>query len=114
MHPKEVKVDLGVLQRDDIGNVVGFIEKPTYHYMVSMGVYAMNRRVLSYFEPGASFGFDQLMLAMLAANDPIATFDWSQGRWLDIGRPSDFAVAQETFAAERLAYLPWERQGAPE
>ena len=46
------------------------------------------------------------MHAMLAADDPVATFDWHQGRWLDIGRHADFAAAQESFAAERQRYLP--------
>lgn len=106
--PKQVRVDLGVLETDATGCVNRFVEKPSYDFQVSMGVYAMNRRVLGYFERGQAFGFDQLVLAMLAKGDPIGTFSWARGRWLDIGRPSDYAVAQERFAAERNLYLPWE------
>ncbi len=36
------------------------------------------------------------------------TFDWGSGRWLDIGRHEDFALAQESFADERATYMPWE------
>jgi NDP-sugar pyrophosphorylase family protein len=109
-YPKRVKVDLGVLQTRPDGHVFGFVEKPEYDYTVSMGVYAMSRKVLDYFQPGQAFGFDQLMLSMLAKGDPIGTFDGGKGRWLDIGRPSDFATAQETFLAERAAFLPWETE----
>ncbi len=107
-YPRQVNVDLGVLQTDAAGVVSAFVEKPRYDFLVSMGVYAMNRRVLQYFEPDQPFGFDQLVLAMLAAGDPVGTFDWSRGRWLDIGRPSDYATAQQEFQAERKIYLPWE------
>lgn len=107
-YPKRVNVDLGVLQTGSGGVVTAFVEKPSYDYVVSMGVYAMNRRVLDYVTPGQPFGFDQLVLAMLAKGDPVGTFDWGHGRWLDIGRPGDFATAQESFQAERNAYLPWE------
>ncbi len=107
-YPKQVKVDLGVLETGADGCVNRFVEKPTYDFRVSMGVYAMSRKVLAYFEPGQRFGFDDLVLAMLKAGDPIGTFDWGHGRWLDIGRPSDYAVAQERFAAEREFYLPGE------
>lgn len=109
--PKQVRVDLGVLETGANGCVTQFVEKPTYDFTVSMGVYAMNRSVLNYFANGSPFGFDNLVLAMLAKGDPIGTFSWAHGRWLDIGRPSDYAVAQERFAAERSFYLPWEAAG---
>ncbi len=106
-YPRRVDVDLGVLVTDGDGEVTGFVEKPTYDFLVSMGVYAMNRRVLDYFAAGEPFGFDALMLAMLAAGDPIGTFSWAHGRWLDIGRPVDFERAQRSFQTERGLYLPW-------
>ena len=106
---REVRSEFGVLETDAAGNVVAFKEKPAIQNQVSMGVYAMNRRVLTYFQPGQKFGFDDLVLAMLQRGDPIGTFDWRRGRWLDIGRPADYADAQETFRRDRAIYLPWEK-----
>ena len=105
---REVRSEFGVLETDASGQVTAFREKPAIQNQVSMGVYAMNRRVLNYFKPGQKFGFDDLVLAMLKAGDPIGTFDWRHGRWLDIGRPADYADAQETFRQDRKIYLPWE------
>lgn len=107
-YPRQVKVDLGVLDTAPSGQVVGFREKPTYDFYVSMGVYAMHRRVLEQIPTGQAFGFDQLMLRLLEIEDPIGTYDWGHGRWLDIGRHDDFAEAQATFARDRSVYLPWE------
>ena len=105
---REVRSEFGVLETDAGGRVTAFKEKPAIRNHVSMGVYAMNRRVLDYFQPGQRFGFDHLVLAMLARGDEVGTFDWAHGRWLDIGRPADYAEAQETFARDRRIYLPWE------
>ncbi len=107
---REVRSEFGVLETNEVGNVVAFKEKPAIEHQVSMGVYAMNRRVLDYFAPGRRFGFDDLVLAMLKRGDPIGTFDWRHGRWLDIGRPADYADAQETFRQDRRIYLPWETE----
>ena len=111
-YPRRVDVTLGVIDCDAEGRVTAFREKPRYDFQVSMGVYAMHRRVLAHIPAGEAFGFDQLMHAMLAADDPVHTFDWSRGRWLDIGRHADFATAQESFAAERSRYLPGEDDAA--
>ncbi len=108
-YPRNVKIDLGVLDTDASGQVVGFREKPTYDFYVSMGVYAMHRRVLDLIPADRGFGFDDLMHLLLERNDAIGTFDWGQGRWLDIGRHDDFAQAQETFARDRGVYMPWEQ-----
>lgn len=113
-YPRQVKIDLGVLDTDEAGKVVGFREKPTYDFYVSMGVYALHRRVLNYIPEDEAYGFDNLMLQMLSDKDPVGTFDWGKGRWLDIGRHGDFAQAQESFAADRHVYLPWEAEKAGE
>lgn len=108
-YPRQVQVTLGVIETGQDGVVTGFVEKPRYDFLVSMGVYAMHRRVLGHIPQGQAFGFDDLMHAMIASEDPVSTFDWSQGAWLDIGRHSDFATAQQTFAAERARFLPWQK-----
>jgi NDP-sugar pyrophosphorylase family protein len=103
-YARSVKIDLGVLERGADGVVTGFREKPTYDFRVSMGVYGMRRAVLDHVPQGLPFGFDQLMRALLQKGEPIGTLDWSHGRWLDIGRPDDFALAQELVVSEPGAY----------
>jgi NDP-mannose synthase len=99
------KIDLGVLDLDATGRVVGFREKPNFTFWVSMGVYAMSRDVLRFIPEGRPFGFDDLMHALLAADEQVATFPF-RGHWLDIGRNDDFADAQDEFEKHRERYLP--------
>jgi len=98
------KIDLGVLDRDELGRVVGFREKPTYTFWVSMGAYAMSREVLDFIPVGQPFGFDDLMHALLAKKVPVHTFEF-RGHWLDIGRSDDFAEAQEEFERHASRYV---------
>ena len=98
------KIDLGVLDRDPSGRVVGFREKPSYTFWVSMGAYAMSRKVLDFIPEGRPFGFDDLMHALLDAKEPIQTFEF-HGHWLDIGRSDDFAQAQEEFERNAARYI---------
>jgi len=101
---RPLKIDLGVLDLDREGTVMGFREKPIVPFWVSMGIYAMTREALRFVPEGEPFGFDQLMHAMLAARAPIHTYPF-RGHWLDIGRSDDFADAQREFEENRDRYL---------
>lgn len=86
---RHVNIDFGVLNYDARGRVRQFTEKPTLPYDVSMGVYVLNRRCLDYVPAGRAFGFDQLVLSLLAAGEAIQAFPHT-GRWLDLGRAEDY------------------------
>lgn len=102
-YPRDVKVDFGVLELDD-GEIVGFTEKPTLSYMVSMGVYALSREALRPYPPGP-FGFDDLMRDLIRRGlSPHGyVFD---GYWVDIGRPEDYDRANQEFDQLRARLLP--------
>jgi NDP-sugar pyrophosphorylase family protein len=63
-----------------------------------------NRRILDFIPEGKSYGFDNLMLDLLAANKP-ATVRKFSGYWLDIGRPDDYIQAIEEFEQMRTRFL---------
>jgi mannose-1-phosphate guanylyltransferase len=103
-YERQVNIDFGVLRIDN-GNVVGFSEKPTLDYSVSMGVYGMSRRLLDSYAPGSSIGFDTLMLDQIRAGRSPQSYKFS-GYWLDIGRPDDYDRAQTEFVTRREDLLP--------
>jgi NDP-sugar pyrophosphorylase family protein len=72
--------------------LIGFKEKPTYKYEVSMGVYMVNKKVLDLIPEDTSYGFDNLMLEMIKSKLDIAVLP-HKGYWLDIGRPDDYEQA---------------------
>jgi len=91
---RDTRIDFGVLRTDDSNRVVGFEEKPTYHFCVSMGVYVVQRRLLDIVPEERAFGFDDLMLACIEKGLNARTHP-HHGYWLDIGRPDDYAEANE-------------------
>jgi NDP-sugar pyrophosphorylase family protein len=100
-------VDYGVLHTK--GNQLsGFEEKPRLQYLVSMGVYIVNRSVLENVPEGQSYGFDNLMLAMLKREQAVHVERYS-GYWLDIGRVEDYMRAVEEFEERRPSLLPDEK-----
>lgn len=92
---RSVNIDFGVVRFNERnGTVYGFEEKPVLFYNVSMGAYVLNRRCLNFIPKGEPFGFDQLILALLAAKQKVHSYSHS-GTWLDIGRPDDYEAANK-------------------
>lgn len=99
-HTKQVHIDLGVLETDRDGRLTGYLEKPTHGYLVSTGIYAYDPRVLEHIQPDTYLDFPELVLRLLAAGEEVHA-SRSDALWLDIGRPDDYAEAQELFARIR-------------
>lgn len=100
---REQYVDYGVLHAQD-GKLTGFEEKPVLDYLVSMGVYAVSKKVLEYIPRDTFFGFDNLMDKLLADKRKVDVRLF-EGSWLDIGRPDDYQQAIEEFEREKNRYL---------
>jgi NDP-sugar pyrophosphorylase family protein len=97
-------IDFGVLEIDGNHRLTGFREKPSLDYLVSMGVYIVNRDVLEIVPAATKYGFDNLMLDLLRAGRPVHVerFD---GYWLDIGRVDDYMQAVDEFERMRPRLL---------
>jgi len=95
-YERDHKVDYGVLETDETNNLVMFKEKPVLRYKVSMGVYMVNKACLDIIPYDTFYGFDNLMLDLIAIQKPasVKVFD---GYWLDIGRPEDYEKACDNF-----------------
>ncbi|NJQ02657.1 nucleotidyltransferase family protein [Streptomyces zingiberis] len=98
-YARRVSIDFGVLTTES-GRVVGFSEKPSMDYRVSMGVYGVTRGALARYTPGLPLGFDELVLDLLREGTPPRAYDFD-GYWLDIGRPDDYDRANAEFPGFR-------------
>jgi mannose-1-phosphate guanylyltransferase len=100
---RQARIDYGVLTARD-GHVVEFTEKPVIDYRVSMGIYACSKPPLTRYTPGQPFGFDELMLDMLARGTPPQVYSFD-GYWFDIGRPDDYDRVNAEFGVLRESLL---------
>jgi NDP-sugar pyrophosphorylase family protein len=104
VYRRDVPIDFGVIESDGSGRFVGYREKPTYHFEVSMGVYAMSRSVLKHVPDGEKLDMPDLIARIHSAGGQVACYR-EDCYWLDIGRMDDYAKAQEEFAENAEIFL---------
>lgn len=102
-HQRRIKIDLGVLEFGGDNIITGYREKPEHSYHVSMGIYVYEPSVLKYIEPGKYLDFPTLVLRLLKEGQKVCAYP-TDCMWLDIGRPDDYAQAQELFKDKREAF----------
>jgi NDP-sugar pyrophosphorylase family protein len=91
---KKVKIDLGVLQHEGDDRLTGYIEKPSYDFLVSMGIYMFRREVLDTIPVGTHLDFPDLILQLLAKQEFVRLHKFG-GYWQDLGRREDYEAANE-------------------
>ena len=104
VYPREVRIDFGVLDVGDGGELLNYREKPRFEYLVSMGVNVFNKSALEFIPYGEYLDIPTLMMNLKNAGKPVTTFR-SECEWLDIGRADDYEQAVAEFERSRSKYL---------
>lgn len=103
--PRTVKIDFGVLDfGEDPTRLAGYREKPEFSFQVSMGIYILDPSAWDHLAPGVSLTMPELLETMRAGGQAVHCYR-QPCEWLDIGRPDDYASANEIFQARRAAFL---------
>jgi len=102
---RDVRIDFGVIESGPDNLLTGYVEKPSFDYRVSMGVYCFDARVLALLEPNQHRDFPDLVKSLISAGEKVASYPFD-GYWLDIGRPDDYAAAIDEFESHRALFLP--------
>jgi NDP-sugar pyrophosphorylase family protein len=95
---RSVHVDLGVIHFDGSDEVVGYIEKPSYEFSVSMGIYVFEPRVLEYIPYNQYLDFPDLVIRLIENGERVRGYRFA-GYWKDLGRPDDYEQAVQDFQA---------------
>lgn len=103
-YKKEVKIDLGVIKKDG-RSFVDYIEKPTYFYDVSTGIYIMNKSVVKLIPENKPMDMPDLIKKARDSGLRVSCYG-EEFYWLDIGRPEDYEQANIIFKEKRKEFLP--------
>lgn len=103
-YQRDVKIDLGVIEVDADNWVADYIEKPTYHYSVSMGIYLFEPEILKYIPKNERLDLPELVIKLMQDGKKVNVFNFD-GYWLDIGRHDDYERAIEEFSVHREDFL---------
>lgn len=91
--PYKVEIPYAVIETSN-HQVLSLKEKPTYTYYSNGGIYLLKRTMLEQIPEGHFFNSTDLMEKLLADGKKVISYPLRQ-YWLDIGKPDDFARAQE-------------------
>ena len=105
VHKRQVKINLGVVQMDGGNNISGYIEKPSYDYIVSMGIYVFEPRVLQHIPHNEYLDFPDLVLKLIDEGEKVIAYPFD-GYWKDLGYANDYEQAAKDFAEMRSQFLP--------
>ena len=104
-YKRDVQIDFGVIESVD-GTLSRYVEKPLYHYDVSMGVNVINVKTAKrYLSPGKYCDLPELMLMLHRDGHTVHCYQ-EPCFWLDIGRPDDYNIANDIFTARKSEFLP--------
>lgn len=102
---RRVHIDYGVVHTDADGMLLRYEEKPTIEYAVSMGIYALSRRVLDLLPAEGRYDMPDLLREVEQAGQPVRCHT-TDVYWQDIGRFDDYGAASEDFTADPSRFLP--------
>jgi len=108
VYQRKVNIDLGVVQWDGEPLIKGYVEKPTYVFCVSMGVYVFSPRVIRYIPRGEYLDFPDLVHRLIGGGEKVVGYPFD-GYWQDLGRADDYEQAMQDFERMRSLFLPEER-----
>lgn len=93
---RRIEIDFGVIEKNG-GNRLGrYIEKPSYDYLVSIGINVLEPRALDFIGAGERLDMPGLMQRLSEAGERVLVFE-SECLWLDIGRKDDYERAIDLF-----------------
>ncbi len=107
VHCRKVDIDFGVVECDEENRMVGYREKPSIEYMVSMGIYVFEPKVLDYIPRGKYLDLPDLVKILMSAGEKVVSYPY-KGYWQDLGRPDDYERATADFDSMRDKFLPGE------
>jgi NDP-sugar pyrophosphorylase family protein len=102
--PREVKIDFGVLEIGRNRELIEYKEKPSFEFLVSMGVNVFDKSVLDFILYAQYLDMPTLMMKLKSEGKLVLTYR-SDCEWLDIGRTDDYEVAIEAFNRSPDKYL---------
>ena len=105
--PKQVPMNLGIVESNENQQVTNYLEKPTFTYDDSMGIYVYDQRVLDYIDPGVYLDVPTLALRLIESGEKVMAYKSNAPcYWIDMGMHGDYERAIEVFAEKKEDFLP--------
>jgi dTDP-glucose pyrophosphorylase len=97
VRPYHVQVPFGVVEIGPNG-VSSIREKPTHKHVVNAGIYVFSPAVRRYVKEGERLDMPDLLQRLISSGEKVVPFLMHE-YWRDIGRPEEYALANEEYHA---------------
>lgn len=101
---RKVYIDFGIPETNEQGYMMEYIEKPSYNFAVSMGIYAFKPEIKKYIPNNKRLDIPDLLRTVVEDGQKIKCYK-AKGFWLDIGRIDDYKTAIEEFDNNKIRFL---------
>lgn len=81
----ESKIPYGVCEVDKNGNLSNFNEKPSIKNLVQIGLYVINKEIISLIPKNTKYNFDELIKKLIKKNCKIKVYPITKKNWTDVG-----------------------------
>jgi NDP-sugar pyrophosphorylase family protein len=102
---RETPIDFGVVELDAQGSIRRYLEKPRNGHLVSTGIVVVSPGVRRLIKPGEALNLPDLVERAIRRGERVKAII-SRAFWLDIGRPDDYASAQQLMKRHPARFLP--------
>ena len=89
-----ISVPYGIFELQNIREIIGITEKPSYHYYANAGIYLIKKELLNLIPENEYFDATDFMDELIKNKKKVIRFPIT-GYWIDIGKPEDFKSVQE-------------------
>lgn len=90
------RINLGVIETNSGNEITDYIEKPTYTFLVSMGIYVFEPQVLEFIPHNQFLNLPDLVLNLISTGNTVISYPFN-GYWMDLGRLDDYEQAVKDF-----------------
>lgn len=105
MRTRRVKMKSGILElKSGTNEIVGYIEKPTYDFPISMGIYVFEPCVLDQIPNNQYYDFPTLVRSLIDVKHKVIGYPF-HGYWQDLGNPDDYEQAISDYASNQYLFL---------
>lgn len=92
--PYNINIPYGIFEIDNVREIKGIKEKPSFYYYANAGIYLIKRQLLNLIPKDTFYNATDFMEKLIEMKKKVIRFPIA-GYWIDIGKPEDFKSVQE-------------------
>ncbi|MFA2567567.1 sugar phosphate nucleotidyltransferase [Bacillus wiedmannii] len=104
LYNHSLNVDFGVVERNSIGEITDYLEKPSHDLLISSGIYMLNPESIFYLNKDEEIGAPEFLKKLIKSQKIVKSYT-HEGVWMDIGTKRGLDLATDFFQKNKNQLL---------